>query len=85
MLDDPQLRERIARTNIPEDKHQHLIEVLLWYGVLGILRRDGEETYIYNVNYEMKKLRALVELRPINELVYVINPAFNRGLDIDVG
>jgi hypothetical protein len=85
LLDSQQLGERIARTRIARDKHDRLIEVLLWYGVLGILRRDGEETYIYNVNYEMKKLRALVELRPTNELVYVINPAFNRGLDVDAG
>jgi hypothetical protein len=58
--------------------------VLLWYGVMGILRKSGEETYIYNVNYEMKKLSALMNLRPANELVYVVNPAFWRGLDVEV-
>jgi len=83
LLDDQQLRERIARTKVPADKHTDLIQILLWYGVLGILRGSGEETYIYSVNYEMKILSALINNRPTTELVYVVNPAFWRGLAID--
>lgn len=84
MLDSEQLRERIARTNIPQQRREDLIRVLLWYGVIGILRKTGEETYIYTVNYEMKKLLALINMRPSNELVYVVNRAFWRGLDIEL-
>jgi hypothetical protein len=83
LLDDQQLRQRIARTKVPADKHTDLIQILLWYGVLGILRGSGEETYIYSVNYEMKILSALINNRPTTELVYVVNPAFWRGLAID--
>ena len=64
LLDDQQLRERIGRTNVPADKHTDLIQLLLWYGVIGILRHTGEETYIYSVNYEMKILSALINNRP---------------------
>jgi hypothetical protein len=83
LLDDQQLRERIARMKIPPDRHDDLIQILLWYGVIGILRKSGEETYIYNANYEMKKLSALVSKRPTSELVYIVNRAFWRGLDIE--
>jgi hypothetical protein len=83
LLDDQQLRERIARTKLPPERHDDLIRILLWYGVIGILRSSGEETYIYNVNYEMKILSALLSKRPTSELVYVVNRAFWRGLDID--
>ena len=84
LLDREQLHARITRTQVPPERHEDLIKVLLWYGVIGILRKSGEETYIYNVNYEMKKLLALVNLRPANELVYVVNPAFWRGLDVEL-
>jgi len=83
LLDDQQLRERIARTKVPADRHTDLIQILLWYGVLGILRGSGEETYIYSVNYEMKILSALIYNRPTTELVYVVNPAFWRGLAVE--
>jgi len=58
-----------------------MTELLLWYGFLGILREDGTTTYIYDVNYEMRKLVALKMARPEKDLVYCINPAFWAGLD----
>jgi hypothetical protein len=84
LMDAKQLHERIAKTSVPKENKQELVHLLLWYGFLGILRRSGEETYIYNVNYEMKKLKALVDMRPESELVYAVNPAFWRGLDIEL-
>lgn len=83
LLDSEDLNRRLAAVISPSDVDS-IIELLLWYGVLGILRISGEETYIYNVNYEIKKMNALVSLRPRNELVYVVNKAFWKGLDIRV-
>jgi hypothetical protein len=83
-LDSRQLRSKLERTAVLEDDWNRLTELLLWYGFIGILRKNGEETYIYDVNYEMKKLQALVSLRNESDIVYVINPAFWRGLDIDL-
>jgi len=83
LLDNLQLSERIARTRVPPEQHDDLVRLLLWYGVIGVLRKSGEETYIYNVNYEMKILSALISKRPATELVYVVNRAFWRGLDIE--
>ena len=62
--------------------HEQLITLLLWYAFLGILREDGSTTYIHDVNYEMRKLLALRDTRPVTDLVYRINPAFWAGLDI---
>ncbi|HEY5742372.1 MAG TPA: hypothetical protein VIS99_07510 [Terrimicrobiaceae bacterium] len=84
LLDAKQLAERVALLTTKPQEAEALTELFLWYGFLGILRKTTEETYIYNVNYEMKKLKALVNLRPPSDLVYAINPAFWRGLDIDV-
>lgn len=59
------------------------IENLLWFGFLGIVRGDGEQDFIYTVNYDMHVLNALVQrASEIGDLIYAINPAFWAGLRI---
>lgn len=59
-----------------------LVEVLLWYGVLGVVRPSGEAAFIYSVNYDMKRLAALLESAPADKRFFYINPAFWPGLEI---
>ena len=82
LLDEKQLHCHFDRLNLPADKYEKMIEIFLWYGFLGILREDGSTTYIYEVNYEMRKLIALKNKRQDKDMVYLINPAFWAGLDI---
>lgn len=59
------------------------IDNLLWYGFLGLVRDNGDHDYIYNVNYDMNVLSALVQRAEANgELIYAINPAFWAGLRV---
>ncbi len=82
LLDNAQLDTYLARLGPRSTSHEQLTVLLLWYAFLGILREDGNTTYIYDVNYEMKKLLALRDARRSTELVYRVNPAFWAGLDI---
>lgn len=82
LLDERQLHGHFDRLNLPPGDYQKMIELFLWYGFLGILREDGTPTYIYDINYEMRKLIALKNKRAENDMVYLINPAFWSGLDI---
>jgi hypothetical protein len=82
LLDEKQLHSLFDRLSLPSEKCEKLIVLFLWYGFLGLLREDGNVTYIYHVNYEMRKLIALKDKAPKNEIVYTINPAFWAGLDI---
>jgi len=59
-----------------------LIELFLWYGVLGVLREGGGPVYIYSVNYNYAMLQATVR-KAGESLVYVVNPAFTLGLGVD--
>lgn len=52
--------------------------LLLWYGFLGFIK-DGEEKYIYDYNYIMRRLKAEI-VRMGSRVEYVINPAFFTGL-----
>lgn len=82
LMDEKQLHTYFERLKLPSDKYEKMIELFLWYGFLGILREDGNTTYIYDVNYEMRKLIALKNKRPEVDMVFSINPAFWAGLDI---
>jgi hypothetical protein len=84
LMDSAQLRSRLSRAAISQDHWNDLTRLFLWYGFIGILRKNGEETYIYDVNYEMKALQALLNLRQETDIVYAINPAFWRGLEIEL-
>jgi hypothetical protein len=82
LLDKAQLTRYLEQLGLTAERSEKLIELLLWYGFLGIFRADGTITYIYDVNYEMRKLVALRDQRTAADLVYSINPAFWAGLDI---
>jgi hypothetical protein len=82
LLDEKQLHTFFERLGLPTDKYEKMIELFLWYGFLGILREDGNTIFIYDVNYEMRKLVALKNKRPETDMVYSVNPAFWAGLDI---
>ena len=65
------------------DQCQKIFDILLWYGVIGVIRQNGSEAFIYSVNYDTKRLTALINLVPLEERTFCVNPAFWLGLEID--
>ncbi len=64
------------------EKWEQVFDLLLWYGFLGVVREDGEATYIYEVKYDIKILKGLVRKRGEEALSFRINPAFWRALEV---
>lgn len=58
-----------------------LIELLLYYGFLGLPETDGKCTYIYDTQYDMEILKALAR-KGGRTPTYRIHPAFWRALRI---
>ncbi|MEO3470461.1 hypothetical protein AAFN86_01250 [Roseomonas sp. CAU 1739] len=55
------------------------VEILLWYGFLGISDNSGNRIFIYDREYDFRRLEN--ERMSLGEdLLYVLNPAFLRGL-----
>jgi len=77
-----ELTQLFASGNMPDDQRAKLLDLLLWYGFLGVAREGGEIAYIYSVKYDIKRLKALVKKQPENIVLYYINPAFWAGLEI---
>jgi hypothetical protein len=59
-----------------------VIDVILWYGVLGVIRPSGELAFIYSVNYDMRRLMALLTMTAPDKPAFYINPVFWPGLEI---
>jgi hypothetical protein len=59
---------------------ERLTELLLWYGVLGILKALGKAIYIYETNYDMHLLMGIRKKE--SDLIYVVNPAFWPSLSV---
>jgi len=82
-LSDVSLKHILADGGIAASDSRAVIDLLLWYGVLGVIGEKGEEPiYIYSVNYEMPLLRTLLGrvLKEETAVAYSVNPAFIPAL-----
>jgi nucleoside 2-deoxyribosyltransferase len=76
--------EDVARllksAGIKESDAPNIINLLLWYGFLGV-QVDLEETrYIYNFSYSVRMLNGFLKSRP--GATYSVNPAFAKALAV---
>ena len=67
---------------VGEDKWEQLFDFLLWYGFLGVVREDQEETYIYQVKYDIRRLKGLIRRKGDEMARFRINPAFWKALEV---
>ena len=82
-LSHSQIHELISRSTTDEAKINQILELLLWYAVVGLKRKDEEVTYIYSVKYDIKRLISLIQKHTGEEPIFYINPAFWKGLEIN--
>lgn len=79
-LPEDRMNELIKKAGVPDADREAVTRLLLWYGVIGVLRESGDAAYIYSANYDMNLLQGIA--RKHASLVYVINPAFCPALEI---
>lgn len=77
-LSDAEVRE-ILSTDEFKVGVDETIELLLWYGFLGVMGAGGEAIFIYDRAYDFRRLEA-ERKSGRGEVLYAINPAFLRGL-----
>jgi len=71
------LIDTLAKAEIQILDHERIIDLLLWYGFLGLVVDEGH-LFIYDVEYDFKRLKA--QMNNSEEIRYCINPAFIDGL-----
>jgi hypothetical protein len=73
--------ERLQPFGLTAEQVTQLIDTLLWYGVLGLVRADNEIEYIYSVNYDMRLLKGKIR-RLGDNVVFGLNPALWPALGV---
>jgi hypothetical protein len=69
---------------IPDESNASAVySLLIWHGVLGFKRgNQGYATYIYDVNYDMKRFLGLIDKEVDGDPTMQLNPAFWAGLEL---
>lgn len=84
-LDEDSLKEIFYRISNDKKTQERILDLLLWYGVIGFRRQDGKPAFIYSVRYDIRRLSTLLKKRKLQgDVIYMINPAFWKGLEIQV-
>ena len=65
--------------NVPEVEFNNALQLMLWYGVLGVGSKEGHERFIYDYDYDVKRLEAEIRLQR-GEVLYIVNPALHVAL-----
>lgn len=67
------------KNNISDINPDKVINLMLWYGIIGIHNRVNQVRYIYDYDYNIKRLEAEIVASQEN-MLYVINPGLYVGL-----
>lgn len=73
-----QMKQYVSQLNITSDSFEELVEILLWFGFLGVVQhnQDEPECYIYNIQYDIKKLKHLANNLKSNSTELCIHKGF---------
>jgi hypothetical protein len=66
---------KLLEAGIPESEFREVIELLLWFGVLGIYVNEDEERYSYQFEHDPRLMRA-----GLTKYAYCVHPAFRPAL-----
>jgi hypothetical protein len=79
LLTEHEVHDRFRRIGIPEKDLARAFYLMLCYCVLGVCCSDGQDRYIYDFEYSMKRFEAEIRnLKP--DVIYVANPAIHVAL-----
>lgn len=74
-VEDILLQYSVVQADVPK-----VIDLLLWFGFLGVMLDAHQVRYIYDVQYDAKILKAMARKRTDDGVTYQVNPAFWSGL-----
>jgi hypothetical protein len=71
----------LVLARVDEKDLDRVMQLLQWYGVLGVRDEQQEPKYIYDKNYSLAVFEAFFRSR-LDASPVVFHPGFWRGLDI---
>jgi hypothetical protein len=76
-----EVTERFRKFGVADDDLDKAFRLMLWYGVLGVASGTGAEHFIYDYDYDMKRLDAEIRNNP-DEVLYSANAALHVAMQI---
>lgn len=75
-----EVERRLLTAGVPRADLENAIELLLWYGFLGVrMRGVGDEQYSFTVRYNLRRLAHAIDT---DQGEFVIHPAFRKALSV---
>jgi hypothetical protein len=75
LLSKDEVKQRLIDANVPAERLENAIELLLWFGFLGIYINEDEERYSYKFQHDMKKMQGAP-----GQFAYCVHPGFRKAL-----
>jgi hypothetical protein len=69
------IEERTKEVGIPEEEFGKVLELLLWFGFLGIYAGEDDERYSYQFDHNTSRMQA-----NLRDFSYCIHPVFRKAL-----
>jgi hypothetical protein len=69
------VEKKLREAKIPDPELASVVELLLWFGVLGIFVSEDEERYSYQFEHDPKRMTA-----GLTTYAYCVHPAFRMAL-----
>jgi len=69
---------RFQEFGIKDSQLENAFRLMLWYGILGVVTNNNKEKFIYDFEYNLKRLQA--EIRNSQQSSYVTNAAIHVAL-----
>jgi hypothetical protein len=80
LLTPDELNKLLSRGGIADDKIPNVLNLLLWYGFLGVQVDVEDIRYIYDFSYSMRMLSGFLKTR--SDCSFAVNPAFFKALSV---
>jgi hypothetical protein len=72
-----QVEERLREVRVPDEDLESVIQLLLWFGFLGIYVNEDDERYSYLFEHNVKRMQS-----GLPTFAYSVHPAFRASLGI---
>ncbi len=76
LLSEADITQLLLQVNIPKSNVQNAIDLLIWFGFLGIYVNEEDERYSYRYQHDIKKMMGPL----MNRFLYCIHPGFQKCL-----
>lgn len=80
LLTREEVHECLLKGSLCESEIEKAFRLLLWYGALGVSSKDGDQRFIYDYDYNIKRLEAEMEAQHGSDLLFIVNPALHVAL-----